>query len=234
MNFRRSVAISLLLIITGCGKEPVSEKTVNTIGMDSIQVQTATPISKNNAIESSIVGIWRAKIDLNERYKNVENAGVSDGNIDADFSFDAVMEFKEDNTAVLNFDIEAFYDNMYAYMDEHYTEVLRKSMESYGLTGDKLEEYAKQNGFDSGDEMFKSMKEVNMASFDAAMRGDGKTASIDPVDLTWQFSDMGELLLTSKSNYETKIITFNEDGSFTLTLQIDELGDEVQMVFVKE
>lgn len=231
MNFKRSVAISLLLILTGCGKEPVSEKTVNAIGMDSIQVQTAAPISEN--IKNSIVGIWRAKIDLNERYKNIKNAGVSDGSI-TDFSFDAVMEFKDDNTAVLNFDIEAFYDNMYAYMDEHYTEALRKSMESSGLTGDKLEEYAKQNGFNSGDEMFKSMKEVNMASFDAAMRGDGKTASIDPVDLTWQFSDMGELLLTSKSNYETKIITFNEDGSFTLTLQIDELGDEVQMVFVKE
>jgi len=246
---------SVCLILPACGSEDT--KPVESEHKEyTVPVENATPsitedrliadtdpmadtdkISTNELSkeEQAVIGRYIAVIDLSDRYLSSSNEETAKVLKDADFTFDAVLDIKDDHTAVMNFDIEKFYDNMYQFVNENYVDILKKSMASYGMTDEQLDEYARQKEYENADAMLNDMKEELLEVFVQTMRGDDETASVEPVELTWSLNK-DQLSLTSMNNSETRDVTLNKDGSFTMMLSIDEdiLSEEVEMAFTKQ
>lgn len=246
---------SVCLILPACGSEdtkPVEsehkeytvpvENATPSISEDRLIADTdliadADEISTNELSkeEQAVIGRYIAVVDLSDRYLSSSNEETAKVLKDADFTFDAVLDIKDDHTAVMNFDIEKFYDNMYQFVDENYVDILKKSMASYGMTEEQLDEYARQKEYENADAMLNDMKEELLEVFVQTMRGDDETANVEPVELTWSLNK-DQLSLTSMNNSETRDVTLNKDGSFTMMLSIDEdiLSEEVEMAFTKQ
>ena len=155
---------SICLILPACGSEdtkPVesehkeytvpAENATPSISEDRLIADTdltadTDEISTNELSkeEQAVIGRYIAVIDLSDRYLSSSNEETAKVLKDADFTFNAVLDIKDDHTAVMNFDIEKFYDNMYQFVDENYVDILKKSMASYGMTDEQLDEYARQ------------------------------------------------------------------------------------------
>ncbi len=246
---------SVCLVLPACGSEVIKpvesehkeytvpvENTTPSISEDRLIADTdpiadTDEISKNELSkeEQTVIGRYIAVIDLSDRYLSSSNEETAKVLKDADFTFDAVLDIKDDHTAVMNFDIEKFYDNMYQFVDENYVDILKKSMASYGMTDEQLDEYARQKEYENADAMLNDMKEELLEVFVQTMRGDDETANVEPVELTWSLNE-DQLSLTSMNNSETRDVTLNKDGSFTMMLSIDEdiLSEEVEMAFTKQ
>ncbi len=173
--------------------------------LSSAAAAFAESTSASSEEEKTIVGAYTAEYDLQEVLgPQMEESGITlEGELPVTFK----MDLKEDETFVIEMDVEAFIEMMEAVFTEQGPDIIRGMLEQQGITEETFAEVADQLGAGSYDEFIQSMTDEMVAQM-----GEGLAQSMEAeISVSGAYTaDDKEIVLTGKKVKVPEIDTLTD------------------------
>ena len=205
-------------------EEPAAEETVE-------EEPAAEETVEEEPVEEApadYTGTYVGQLDFSEMMKEqlIQSAGIE---IDDPLFMEVFLALNEDETFQLTINGEKFKADLIAIMKNHIDDILGTALEQQGYSLDDLDDLAKANGYESGDDYKNALADQLEQQLDESLDLDEYKDDLE-VSGTYSINDK-EITLKSADGGQDKI-TINDDGTLTLIVPTDD--QEITVVMTKQ